>query len=154
MSQPKVLASATRQINAVVVSAGLMQKTVKARIGVQKWNNHIKKKFNLMSNVLVRDPNSSLRIGDIISISPGWRYSKRVHHVVNSIVAPFGARVEERPSVPTLEERLEEREKKRRAKEERKRIARGGKPKEVKVGKGSGCTGRREEDHGVRGEQE
>jgi hypothetical protein len=43
MSAQKVAASASRQINAVVVSAGLMQKTVKVRVGVQKWNNHIRK---------------------------------------------------------------------------------------------------------------
>ncbi|PVH87889.1 nucleic acid-binding protein [Cadophora sp. DSE1049] len=130
MSTPKVVASATRQINAVVVSAGLMQKTVKARVGVQKWNGHIKKHFNRSTNVLVHDPNSSLRIGDIISISPGWRYSKHVHHVVNSIVAPFGQPIEERPAVPTLEERLESREAKRRAKEERRwvRSGRAGSP--------------------------
>ncbi|KAH7369739.1 hypothetical protein BKA65DRAFT_486904 [Rhexocercosporidium sp. MPI-PUGE-AT-0058] len=121
MSTPKVVASATRQINAVVVSAGLMQKTVKARVGVQKWNGHIKKHFNRSTNVLVHDPNSSLRIGDIISISPGWRYSKHVHHVVNSIVAPFGDPIEARPAVPTLEERLESREAKRLRKEEKRR---------------------------------
>src|SRR6266536_5879385 len=38
MSAQKLAASASRQINAVVVSAGLMQKTVKVRVGVQKWN--------------------------------------------------------------------------------------------------------------------
>jgi hypothetical protein len=43
MSALKVAASASRQINAVVVSAGLMEKTVKVRVGVQKWNNHIRK---------------------------------------------------------------------------------------------------------------
>ena len=32
-----------RQLNAVVVSAGLMEKTVKVRIATQKWNSHIKK---------------------------------------------------------------------------------------------------------------
>lgn len=45
---------------------------------------------------------------------------------MNSIVAPFGKPIEERPAVPTLEERLESREAKRRAKEER-RWARSGK---------------------------
>ena len=39
----RLAASASRQINAVVVSAGLMQKTVKARIGVQKMNKFIGK---------------------------------------------------------------------------------------------------------------
>ncbi|KAG4436939.1 hypothetical protein IFR05_007590 [Cadophora sp. M221] len=120
MSAPKVVASATRQINAVVVSAGLMQKTVKARVGVQKWNKHIMKHFSRSTNVLVHDPNTSLRVGDIISISPGWRYSKHVHHVVNSILAPFGDPIEARPPVPTLQERLESREAKRIGKAKRK----------------------------------
>jgi len=35
--------TAQRTINAVVVSAGLMQKTVKVRIGTQEWNSHIRK---------------------------------------------------------------------------------------------------------------
>lgn len=39
----RLAASASRQINAVVVSAGLMQKTVKARIGTQKFNKFIGK---------------------------------------------------------------------------------------------------------------
>ena len=39
----KAVSSAARQINAVVVSAGLMQKTVKVRVGGQKFDRHIKK---------------------------------------------------------------------------------------------------------------
>ncbi|KAH8779281.1 hypothetical protein BGZ57DRAFT_726763, partial [Hyaloscypha finlandica] len=117
-------ASVTRQTNAVVVSAGLMEKTVKVRVGVQKWNNHIGKHFNRSRNILVHDPNSSLRIGDVISISPGWRASKQVNHVVNSILAPFGEPIENRPPVPTLEERLGMREEKRRAREERRKAKR------------------------------
>ncbi|EKD18786.1 mitochondrial 37S ribosomal protein uS17m [Drepanopeziza brunnea f. sp. 'multigermtubi'] len=132
MSTPKVVASATRQINGVVVSAGLMQKTVKARVGVQKWNNVIKKKFNHSENLLVHDPASSLRVGDVISISPGWRYSKRVHHVVNSIVAPFGDPIESRPAVPTLEERIRAVEAKREKKAARRREKR----EQAKTGEG------------------
>ncbi|CZR57591.1 related to ribosomal protein [Phialocephala subalpina] len=107
MSAQKLAASASRQINAVVVSAGLMEKT----------------HFNRTSHLLVHDPASSLRIGDIISISPGWRASKHVHHVVNSILAPFGDPIEARPKVPSEEERLAMREEKRAAKEERRRVA-------------------------------
>jgi hypothetical protein len=33
----------SRVINAVVLTAGLMQKTVKVRIGGQKWNKHVRK---------------------------------------------------------------------------------------------------------------
>jgi small subunit ribosomal protein S17 len=40
---------------------------------------------------------------------------------VNSILAPFGEPIEARPPVPTLEERLQEREAKRRLKEQRRR---------------------------------
>lgn len=32
-----------REVNAVVISAGLMEKTVKARVAKMKWNSHIKK---------------------------------------------------------------------------------------------------------------
>ncbi len=43
MSTPRLARAATRQIPAVVVSAGLMQKTVKVRVGYQQWNAHIRK---------------------------------------------------------------------------------------------------------------
>lgn len=43
MSVQKIAGAMTRQTNAVVVSAGLMEKTVKVRVGVQKWNKHIGK---------------------------------------------------------------------------------------------------------------
>jgi hypothetical protein len=35
--------TAGRTLNAVVVSAGLMQKTVKVRVGTQKWDSYIRK---------------------------------------------------------------------------------------------------------------
>jgi small subunit ribosomal protein S17 len=156
-----IKASASHQINAVVVSSGLMNKTVKVRVGVQKWNKHIQKvcsqslvyliltfneynisygrwerwkyiltlprpqDFNHTSHLLVHDPASSLRTGDIISISPGWRVSKNVHHVVKHIIAPFGEPIEARPPVPTEEERLEMRIVKRRAKVNRRNEERG-----------------------------
>ncbi|ESZ94092.1 hypothetical protein SBOR_5512 [Sclerotinia borealis F-4128] len=95
-----------RQINAVVVSSGLMAKTVK--------------KYSGTSHVLVHDPNSSLNTGDVISISPGWRTSKSIHHVVSSIIAPFGTPISERPPIPTAEERIAERERRLMAKHIRK----------------------------------
>ncbi|RFU27894.1 hypothetical protein B7463_g8443, partial [Scytalidium lignicola] len=113
-------AKPTRNINAVVVSAGLMHKTVKVRIGEQKWNKHVRKHFNGAKHLLVHDPRSSLREGDIVSIAPGWRVSKNVHHVVESIIAPFGEPIEARPPVPTEEERVAEREEKKRRKDERR----------------------------------
>ena len=39
----KVAKAAARQINAVVVTAGLMEKTVKVRVGVQVWNPKLQK---------------------------------------------------------------------------------------------------------------
>jgi len=114
------MATTQRTINAVVVSAGPMQKTVKVRIGTQQWNRHIRKHFNSTTHLLVHDPASSLRVGDIIAISPGWRVSKHVHHVVQSIIAPFGPPVEERPPVPTEEERLRERARKKEEKDKRR----------------------------------
>jgi len=75
-------------------------------------------KFNKRAHLLVHDPASSLREGDIISITPGFRVSKHVHHVVSSIVAPFGEPIEARPAVPTAEERLLQRAQKLDAKRE------------------------------------
>lgn len=69
---------------------------------------------------MVHDPASSLRTGDIISISSGWRVSKNVHHVVRSILAPFGEPIEARPRVPTEEERMAERIARHAAKVSRK----------------------------------
>ncbi|KFY10898.1 hypothetical protein V492_04785 [Pseudogymnoascus sp. VKM F-4246] len=146
----------SRVINAVVLTAGLMEKTVKVRVGGQKWNKHVRKVryplhtaclelllsgyallkeplrqrmpmlivtlqyFNYPKTYLVHDPRSSLRAGDIIEISPGWRVSKHVRHVVSRIIAPFGEPIEARPSVMTEVERLEERRLKREAKDLRK----------------------------------
>jgi len=110
----------TRLINAVVTSAGLMQKTVKVRIGTQKWNKKVRKYFNHHTFLLVHDPRSSLRTGDIIEISPGWRISRHVRHVVNRIIAPFGEPVEARPAVLSEVERLEERRRKKEEKDRRR----------------------------------
>jgi small subunit ribosomal protein S17 len=68
----------------------------------------------------VHDPNSSLRTGDVVSIVPGWPTSKHKRHVVKKIIAPYGTPAEERPPIPTLEERIAEREAKQAAKGERR----------------------------------
>jgi small subunit ribosomal protein S17 len=68
----------------------------------------------------VHDPRSSLRLGDVIAIEPGWRVSKHVHHVVSRIIAPFGDPIEARPAVPTREEREAERAKKKAEKDARR----------------------------------
>jgi small subunit ribosomal protein S17 len=163
MSATKVAKTVTRQLNAVVVTSGLMAKTVKARIGVQQWNSYIQKvwsssflalyslgystlglcvcaksgnlrtrevklmvmgtqNYSRRRHVLVHDPRSSLRAGDIISISPGWRTSRHVKHIVNSIIAPYGEPIEARPPVPSREELLAEKEAKKSKKTERKRL--------------------------------
>ncbi|KAI9904543.1 hypothetical protein N3K66_001072 [Trichothecium roseum] len=125
MSSPiaKAARRVTHELHGVVVSAGLMQKTVKVRVGGQKWNKIVNKHFPDPKNYLVHDPNSSLRTGDVVSIVPGWPTSQHKRHVVKQIIAPRGVPIEERPPVPTLEERIEEREAKKAAKDAR-RLAR------------------------------
>jgi hypothetical protein len=76
--------------------------------------------YNRTEHLMVHDPASSLRTGDIISISSGWRVSKNVHHVVRSILAPFGEPIEARPPVPTEEERMAQRVARHNAKKARK----------------------------------
>ncbi|KAI5466525.1 hypothetical protein BGZ63DRAFT_421005 [Mariannaea sp. PMI_226] len=110
----------THELHGVVVSSGLMQKTVKVRVGGQKWNKVVNKWFADPKTYLVHDPNSSLRTGDVVSIVPGWPTSQHKRHVVKHIIAPFGIPIEERPPVPTLEERIAEREAKKTAKDERR----------------------------------
>ncbi len=80
--------------------------------------------FNRTTNLLVHDPRSSLRLGDVIAIEPGWRVSKHVRHVVSKIIAPFGDPVEARPPVPSFEERMGERERKRAEKDARREARR------------------------------
>lgn len=57
----------------------------------------------------MHDARNSLRTGDIVEISPGWRVSKDVRHVVNKIIAPFGEPVESRPGIMSRREREEAR---------------------------------------------
>ncbi|KZZ93417.1 Ribosomal protein S17 [Moelleriella libera RCEF 2490] len=110
----------THELHGVVVSAGLMQKTVKVRVGGQKWNKDVNKWFPAPKHHLVHDPQSSLRTGDVVSIVPGWPTSRRKRHVVKQIIAPYGVPIDERPAVLTLEERIAEREAKKAAKDERR----------------------------------
>lgn len=72
---------------------------------------------------LVHDPNNSLRLGDVVAITPGWRVSKSKRHVVKHIIAPgSGVPIEVRPPIPTEEERYAELEADRLAKLERRGI--------------------------------
>ena len=69
---------------------------------------------------LVSDPKNSLRMGDTIKFEP-WKSqtSDRIKHVVTEIVAPFWPPLDQRPPVPTEEERRAELGEKRR----RRRVA-------------------------------
>lgn len=59
-----------------------------------------------------------------------------MHHVVSSIIAPFGEPIEARPPVPTEEERIQEREARKKVKDERRRAKRRGTVEgEVREGK-------------------
>ncbi|KAG6018029.1 hypothetical protein E4U54_006931 [Claviceps lovelessii] len=97
-----------------------MERTVKVRVGGQKWNKEVHKWFPKPKHHLVHDPNSSLRTGDVISIVPGWPTSRCKRHVVKHIIAPFGSSINERPPVPTLEERIADRETRKAVKKARK----------------------------------
>ncbi|KAK6213020.1 ribosomal protein S17 [Colletotrichum tabaci] len=105
-----------RELHGVVVSAGLMQKTVKVRVGGQQWKQAVQKMFTRPKDYLVHDPNSSLRTGDVVSIVPGWRTSPLKRHVVKSIIAPHGIPISERPPIPSEEERISAKIQKREAK--------------------------------------
>ncbi|KAK3689980.1 hypothetical protein B0T22DRAFT_183381 [Podospora appendiculata] len=111
-----------RELHGVVVSAGLMQRTVKVRVGGQKWNSFLQKHFDAPKTYLVHDPADSLRTGDVVSITPGFRTSKSKRHVVKSIIAPAGVPVEERPAVPSEAERWERKAAQKLAKEARKTL--------------------------------
>ncbi|KAL2024819.1 hypothetical protein VTK56DRAFT_5640 [Thermocarpiscus australiensis] len=114
-----------RELHGVVISAGLMDKTVKVRVGGQKWNNYVKKFFDDPKNYLVHDPNNSLRTGDVVAITPGWRVSKHKRHVVKHIIAPgSGVPIDARPPIPSEEARHAERAAQRAAKVERREFKR------------------------------
>jgi small subunit ribosomal protein S17 len=61
--------------------------------------------FSRPTNHLVHDPNNSLIAGDVVELHR-LRVSTIVHHVVASIVTPFGRPISDRPPIPTPDERL------------------------------------------------
>ncbi|KAF2272128.1 nucleic acid-binding protein [Westerdykella ornata] len=93
----------------VVVSAGKMARAVKVRVAEQTWNKHMRKYFPSPRTYMVADPNSSLVEGDVVRITSGHRFSKQIHHVVTSIIAPFGTPVDQRPPVLTQEQLMQKR---------------------------------------------
>ncbi|PGH26594.1 hypothetical protein AJ80_01723 [Polytolypa hystricis UAMH7299] len=82
-----------------VISAGLMDRTVRVEYKHTFYHTHLRKLYPTKRTYLVSDPNNSLREGDVIEFSSGWRKSKHVRHVVDRIIAPFGEKVEDRPAV-------------------------------------------------------
>ncbi|XXH01142.1 hypothetical protein Hte_007495 [Hypoxylon texense] len=110
----------TKEMHGIVVSAGLMDKTVKVRLGGLRWEPRVQKWFKEPRFKLVHDPRNSVRQGDVVAITSSWRVSQHVRHVVKHIIAPHGEGIDERPAVPTLEERIAERAAKRAAKDERR----------------------------------
>ncbi|KEY64355.1 hypothetical protein S7711_06384 [Stachybotrys chartarum IBT 7711] len=122
MSTPAARAAlkVQHELHGVVVSCGKMERTVKVRIGGQKWNNIVKKTFAKPKHYLVHDPNSSLRLGDVVAIAPGWRTSQQKRHVVKHIIAPHGTPISERPPIPSIADLIQTYEEKRAAKVERR----------------------------------
>ncbi|KAI8627549.1 hypothetical protein F5Y19DRAFT_170755 [Xylariaceae sp. FL1651] len=115
---------AAKEMHGIVVSAGLMDKTVKVRLGGQRWEPRVHKWFKEPRYKLVHDPQNSLRQGDVVAIMPSWRESQHVRHIVKHIIAPYGTAIEERPPVPALEELVAARTAKREAKDERRALRR------------------------------
>ncbi|KAI2627502.1 nucleic acid-binding protein [Hypoxylon sp. NC1633] len=116
-----VARGATKEMHGVVVSAGRMDKTVKVRLGGQRWEPKVQKFFKEPRFRLVHDPANSVCQGDVVAITPSWRVSQHVRHVVKYIIAPYGDAIDQRPPIPTLEERIAEKVAKRAAKDERKK---------------------------------
>jgi ribosomal protein S17 len=97
-----------------------MDRTVRVAHRHNTWDRHIRKMYPKVTTYLVSDPRNSLREGDVIEFSSGAPKSRHVRHVVERIIAPFGAGIDERPAVMTREEREAERAMKRAAKVERR----------------------------------
>jgi ribosomal protein S17 len=120
-----VHASQAKSLTAIVVSAGRMQRAVKVQTTKQCFNSFLQKHFRSRSTHLVSDPTDALRIGDVIRIEPlPFAKSRRIRHVVSEIITPFGPRIDERPPIPSAEERAERHRAKRAAKLERRRLRR------------------------------
>lgn len=82
-----------------------MDKTVRVLHKHTTFHKKLHKSYPASTVYLVSDPCNSLRQGDVIEFSSGWRTSKNVRHVVERIVAPFGVPVDQRPRVLSRHER-------------------------------------------------
>lgn len=138
MSTPvaKAALRVKHELRGVVVSSGLMDKTVKVRVGGSKWNKIVHKWYADPKHYLVHDPNTSLRTGDVVAIQPGWPTSQHKRHVVKHIIVPFGSTIEQRPPVPTLEELIAGYEGKKAEKDERRAARRAAQYAEKRAEKG------------------
>ena len=69
---------------------------------------------------MVSDPTESARTGDVVRISDEGQVSRRIHHVISEIVTPWGSSLDQRPALPSPEERLAAKEENRHRKLERR----------------------------------
>lgn len=82
---------------------------------------YISQFFGSFKQHLVHDPNNSLIVGDVIQLHR-LHVSTQVFHVVGAITAPFGKPLDQRPPVPTPDDRLAAYKEKRFAKLERRTL--------------------------------
>ncbi|PTU18113.1 hypothetical protein P175DRAFT_0504003 [Aspergillus ochraceoroseus IBT 24754] len=116
-----------------VVSVGHMDRTVRVDHRHTMWDSYLRKSYPKITTYLVSDPQNSLREGDVIEFSSGFPKSRRVRHVVERIIAPFGESIEGRPAVLSREERDALRAQKRAAKATRREERRGEEEEEVQM---------------------
>lgn len=69
---------------------------------------------------MVSDPTQSTRTGDVVRIIDEGQVSRRIHHVISEIVTPWGAPLEQRPALPSPEERSAAQEQNRHRKLDRR----------------------------------
>ena len=82
-----------------------MTHTVRVDFKHVAWDRQIKKYYRKVTTYLVSDPQDSLREGDVIEFSSGYRKGRHVRHVVERIVKPFGVPIENRPPVLSRQKR-------------------------------------------------
>ncbi|KAL4932126.1 uncharacterized protein BDV17DRAFT_254947 [Aspergillus undulatus] len=119
-----------------VVSVGRMDRCVKVEYRHSVWDNFLRKTYPKVTTFMVSDPQNSLREGDVVEFSSGYPKGRRVHHIVERIIAPFAVPIEDRPAVLSREERDAIRTEKRAAKwarREQRRIESGLAPSEGNV---------------------
>ena len=88
------------------------------------WLKSMLKHFVTHKNLLVSDPTDATRTGDVVRIADEGQVSRRIHHVITEIVAPWGPPVDERPAVLSQEQRQAEKEDKHQRKLERRKASR------------------------------